>query len=51
VPTMAPQPPARPAIGLTAPAPVVPDAATAAAPPPRKGGRDAQSVAPGFSIQ
>lgn len=51
VPTMAPQRPARPAIGLTAPAPVVPDAATAAAPPPRKGGRDAQSVAPGFSIQ
>ena len=53
VPTMAPQPPARPTIGLTAPAPVEPQAAdpVPAAPAPRKGGRGAQPVAPGFSIQ
>ncbi|WP_294324099.1 type II and III secretion system protein family protein [uncultured Sphingomonas sp.] len=53
VPTMAPQLPARPTIGLTAPAPVEPQAAdpAPAAPPPRKGGRNAQPVAPGFSIQ
>lgn len=53
VPTMAPQGAARPAIGLTAPAPVVPESAnpSPAAPAPRKGGRSAQPVAPGFSIQ
>ncbi len=53
VPTMAPQPAARPTIGLTAPAPVGPEAAdpAPAAPPPRKTGRNAAPVAPGFSIQ
>lgn len=53
VPTMAPQPPARPTVGLTAPAPFMPEAAnpSPAAPAPRKGDRSAQPVAPGFSIQ
>lgn len=53
VPTMAPQGPARPAIGLSAPVPVAPgtDAIEPVQPAPRKGGRNARPAAPGFSIQ
>lgn len=53
VPTMAPQPAARPSIGLTAPVPVTPAAETGdpVPPAPRKGSRKAEPVAPGFSIQ
>lgn len=53
VPTMAPQPAARPSIGLTAPVPVTPTTETGAPvpPAPRKGSRKADPVAPGFSIQ
>ncbi|KQM30648.1 secretion system protein [Sphingomonas sp. Leaf10] len=53
VPTMAPQPAARPSIGLTAPVPVAPAIKTGdpVPPAPRKGSRKAEPVAPGFSIQ
>ncbi|KQM22969.1 secretion system protein [Sphingomonas sp. Leaf24] len=53
VPTMAPQGPARPSIGLTAPVPVDPatDTADPVPPAPRKGDRKAGPIAPGFSIQ
>jgi len=53
VPTMAPQAPARPTIGLTSPVPVEPagDAVDPVQPAPRKGGRKAEPAAPGFSIQ